>query len=102
MTVTIVRRARGAEDARMERPTFLERFLEALDAKGWDANDFSYAARIPARTISRWMNEGVEPQLSTARRVAVALGVSLDWLAGLKETGGPRRTARASEDGQAR
>ena len=54
------------------------------EARGVSVRMLARQAQVPHPTISRLENtKGREPSLKVAARLAVALGVSLDYLAGL-------------------
>lgn len=53
--------------------------------------------RLPPRNILRYTNGEHQPRLPDARLIALRAGVSLDWLAGLSEAGGPDPTAVADD-----
>ena len=63
---------------------FAERLEEARGKMSW--HDLSQKTGINERLLRKYANES-EPSISKAAEIAVALGVSLDWLAGIDEVG---------------
>lgn len=66
--------------------SFNERMLQALDAKGWTQADLCKATGFKSGLISQLAtNKNRDPRLMTAAKIAKALDVSLDYLAGLTD-----------------
>lgn len=66
--------------------SFNERMLQALDAKGWTQADLCKATGFKSGLISQLAtNKNRDPRLMTATKIAKALDVSLDYLAGLTD-----------------
>jgi transcriptional regulator with XRE-family HTH domain len=66
---------------------FGERLRQAREARHWSQQELADASGVPYLTIYR-CERGLhqEPRVSIAAKLARALGVSLDLLAGLYET----------------
>jgi transcriptional regulator with XRE-family HTH domain len=63
-------------------------------AVGLSQQELARAAGVPVGTLKNWEQGRREPLLGAAARVARALRVSLDELAGAPNGGGPGRGAR--------
>lgn len=71
-----------------ENRTDLGNTIRALCAnKGWTQGQLADKLNVRPATLSRWVC-GADPKLSTIIRIADALGVSLDELAGRQRTHG--------------
>ena len=57
-----------------------DRLREAISALGMRINDLGPKVGVNAKTAQRWVYEGRQPRRKTADRVAVVLGVPVDWL----------------------
>jgi transcriptional regulator with XRE-family HTH domain len=84
---------------------FGNRLRDIRTRKGWSVRELSRLAQVPHETISRLENSQQRyPSLPVAKRLAEALGVTLDYLAGMYEdkqnetetTGTQRKTRRDS------
>lgn len=80
-------RAKGALKAVRRQPTAdlpetAKRFQEARDRSGLTLADIHRIAGVSASQIHYYETGQREPNLSTARALAKAYRVSLDWLAG--------------------
>jgi transcriptional regulator with XRE-family HTH domain len=64
--------------------TFAGRVRQARTAKGWSLRQADLAAGVSEMAFRR-AEDGRDVALSTAAEIARALGVSLDWLAGLTD-----------------
>lgn len=64
--------------------TFGSRLREAREAKGVSVLALAGLTEIQPRTIERWEEGLHDPKIEDAAKVAAALGVSLDALAGLE------------------
>lgn len=63
--------------------TFQERLNSSLEARGWRQSDLCKASGLSSAQATHLMNGRTkEPTLSTAAKIAEALDVSLDYLAG--------------------
>lgn len=63
--------------------TFQERLNSSLEARGWRQSDLCKASGLSSAQATHLMNGRTkEPTLSTAAKIADALEVSLDYLAG--------------------
>jgi len=56
----------------------VSRIGEEIDRKGLKRTDFYEI--VPSGTLSNWKTKGQEPSVFTLYKVAVFLGVSVDWL----------------------
>jgi transcriptional regulator with XRE-family HTH domain len=66
--------------------TFGERLTKLREQKGWSQQDLAKVAGVPYMTI--WRAEAQThryPRMDVAKRIARALGISLDVLCGLYE-----------------
>lgn len=79
-------RKRASEDFQF---IFGARFALALDATGLSARAWAEASQIPVATVMRTKGGHCTPGLERAAEYAQLLGVSLDWLVGISEEGGP-------------
>lgn len=62
---------------------FGNRMLDSLDRKGWSQADLCKATGLKSGLISQLAtNDDRDPRLTTAAKIAEALEVSLDYLAG--------------------
>ncbi|MEU6267666.1 helix-turn-helix domain-containing protein [Saccharopolyspora shandongensis] len=61
----------------MSQYRFSEWISEQLERKGWRPSDFADQAGIGRSAVSRWINEGYQPNIPNARAAADVLGVSL-------------------------
>jgi transcriptional regulator with XRE-family HTH domain len=80
----------------MDTPDYAELFQARMKAlcvalTGSDDSPADLAAelRLKERNIQRYMSGKTQPLLREAVKVATRAGVSLDWLAGLSDDGGP-------------
>jgi transcriptional regulator with XRE-family HTH domain len=64
-----------------------ERLQRIRLEKGFSQTELAEAAGVPVSTLRSWERDRRQPLLGPAARLAQALGVSLDVLAGIK----PRR-----------
>jgi transcriptional regulator with XRE-family HTH domain len=69
--------------AKKRGETMGERMQRLRLAKGLSQSQLARAAGVPPGTLRNWEQGRREPLLSAAARVAVALGISLDELAGI-------------------
>lgn len=65
--------------------TFGERIVAERERKNWSRAFLAGQSGVTEKTIWRWERGETDPQLDDAVNVATALGVSLDWLAGMSE-----------------
>lgn len=68
--------------AGVQKEIFGSRMLWARRQKGWTQAQLAAASGFDIRVISRYENDGATPSIEAAARIARALGVSLDVLAG--------------------
>ena len=71
--------------------TFSTRLQELKETKKLLQKDAAKALDVPLRAYQRYEHGQQEPQLSTLIRMADFYGVTLDYLAGRSDQGGPRR-----------
>lgn len=64
---------------------FSQRLRVALDCRGWSQNDLASSSEVSVGHVSMVLRGLRNPSLAIAAQFARALGVSLDWLVGLKE-----------------
>jgi len=69
--------------ARQRAETMGERFQRLRLAAGLSQSQLARKAGVPVGTLKNWEQGKREPLLGAAAKVAVAMGVSLDVLAGL-------------------
>lgn len=68
--------------------TMGERIVKLREQKGWRQSDLAKLARMPLSTlnmIERGVRQGDGLSVGTAKRLAKALGVALDYLVGMYE-----------------
>jgi transcriptional regulator with XRE-family HTH domain len=58
--------------------TFGEKLAELREARGWTQGELAAACGTTAGVVRAWEADRREPLLSAAKRLAAALGVSLD------------------------
>ena len=69
---------------------FSERLTDSLTDLGWTREDLAEASGVALPTIHSWFRRPmVRPTFQNVVPVAQALGVSLDWLAGISEARAP-------------
>lgn len=68
---------------------FADRVKTAMDASGLGVKDWAFVNGLPYGTVLHVRNGHSTPALERAAEFAAALGVSLDWLVGNSEEGGP-------------
>jgi len=68
-----------------------ERFKRLREAAGLSQSEAAAAAGVPPASLRNWEQDRREPLLGAAARLAQALRVSLDVLAGLAETPATKR-----------
>lgn len=68
----------------MNADTFASRVKAELDARGWGAYDLARAADMAPQVADRLVKGERQPSLESAAKIAAALKVSLDVLAGIK------------------
>ena len=74
--------------ARRTKPvqtTLEERIISARKNKGWNQTQLAHALGVNLKNISRWELGYAKPSFEAAAALAKALGVSLDYLSGLKQ-----------------
>jgi transcriptional regulator with XRE-family HTH domain len=76
-----------------------ERLQKARRAKGLSQPQLAAAAGVPVGSLRQWEQGRREPLLSAAARVASALGISLDALAGVVPAAGKARGNRGKQEG---
>jgi len=64
---------------------FSHRLRAALDRKGWSQNELARSSEVSVGHVSMILRGQRIPSVAIAAQFARALGVSLDWLVGLKE-----------------
>jgi transcriptional regulator with XRE-family HTH domain len=69
---------------RKREETMGERLKRIREAKGFSQTELAAAAGIPVGSLRGWERDRREPLLGSAAKLAVALGVSLDELAGVE------------------
>ena len=62
--------------------TFGEKIKKRRKELGWTLTRVAKEAKVSVANISRYENEGYMPTFYTATRIADALNLSLDYLAG--------------------
>ena len=72
--------------------TFSTRLQELKETKKLLQKDAAKALDVPLRTYQRYEHGQQEPQLSTLIRMADFYGVTLDYLAGRSDPGGPEES----------
>ena len=72
--------------------TFSTRLQELKETKKLLQKDAAKALDVPLRTYQRYEHGQQEPQLSTLIRMADFYGVTLDYLAGRSDLGGPEES----------
>ena len=66
--------------------TFAERLCRAREKRGWTQKDLARNSGVPYETIWRLeTGKHRQPQFDVATRLARALGVTMDYLAGMYE-----------------
>lgn len=68
--------------------TYGKRLKRAREAKGWTRKELTARAGVSINAIATHELGQFAPSLYCAAQVAQALGVSLDWLAGLSDDPG--------------
>lgn len=67
--------------------TFTERLNEAMSWRNWRQIDLSRSSGLPSGQVAYLVKgKTKDPSITTAAKCAKALGVSLDWMAGLKDS----------------
>ena len=61
-----------------------KRIIEARKAKKWTQKDLAKAINVNIKNISRWELDQSKPSIDAAVTLAKALGVSVDFLCGIK------------------
>ena len=64
---------------------FSQRLRAALDCRGWSQAELARNSEVSVGYVSMVLRGLRKPSLAIAAQFARALGVSLDWLVGLKE-----------------
>ena len=72
--------------------TFSTRLQELKETKKLLQKDAAKALDVPLRTYQRYEHGQQEPQLSTLIRMADFYGVTLDYLTGRSDQGGPEES----------
>ena len=72
--------------------TFSTRLQELKETKKLLLKDAAKALDVPLRTYQRYDHPQPEPQLATLIRMADFYGVTLDYLAGRSDQGGPEES----------
>lgn len=62
---------------------FATRLAEALGTRNITITDLSSLTEISGKTLSRYLSAETDPSLEFAARIAAALNLDLNWLAGL-------------------
>jgi len=76
---------------------FSERLREALSRAGITQQQLAHRMHVSPSAVSKWLSDSREPGLATLASLSQALGVSVDWLVGMKSA--ERPTAhRPSQD----
>jgi len=63
---------------------FSERLKDAIDRAGITQRTLAHKMHVSASAVSKWLSDSREPDLATLTRLAAMLGVSTDWLLGVK------------------
>lgn len=66
-----------------KNPTYSDRLLYLLAVNGWSQSDLAEKSGVSQASISNYLYKGRIPKLDIAAKISVALGVSMDWFAGL-------------------
>ena len=64
----------------MLRFTLGDRIRKALHASDMKAQDLAEKMGVKRLTVSRWVNDAVEPSLAKVRQIAMITGVPAEWL----------------------
>ena len=64
---------------------FSQRLRTALDCRGWSQAELARNSEVSGGHVSMILRDQRIPSVAIAAQFARALGVSLDWLVGLKE-----------------
>jgi transcriptional regulator with XRE-family HTH domain len=81
---------------RFWQPAFSRRLREARRARGWNRVELAERSGVFSQQINRYeaprylRGVGQGPLIGTIYRLADALDVSIDWLVGRTEAGGPQ------------
>ncbi len=70
-----------------------QRIKEAREAKGWTQDDLANVLKTSRTLVSNWERDETTPRGSTRMKIAIALGVSTEWL----RTGEGPRDLRESQ-----
>jgi transcriptional regulator with XRE-family HTH domain len=60
------------------------RLRDAIERAGFTQRTLAHKLHLSEAAISKWVNHTNEPDLATLSRISSLLGVSLDWLVGVK------------------
>jgi transcriptional regulator with XRE-family HTH domain len=60
---------------------FPEKLRSLAESKGWSLAEVARRAKLKPSTVNSWTTTEARPSLPHARRLAIVLGVSLDFLA---------------------
>lgn len=71
------------------RQQFGERLVEAIDRASLTRRSFAERIGVSEGAVSRWVNGRTDPSLPLLPRIALVLGVTLDWLLGTPSAPGP-------------
>ena len=66
-----------------KNPTYSDRLLYLMSVNGWSQRKLAEKSGVTQAAISNYLYKDRIPKLDIAAKLAVALGVSLDWFAGL-------------------
>ena len=66
--------------AELLRFTLGDRIRKALHASDVQAKELAELMGVQRMTVSRWVNDAVEPSITKVRQIAVITGVPAEWL----------------------
>ena len=66
-----------------KNPTFSDRLLYLMAVNGWSQTDLAKKSGIAQASISNYLYKGRIPKFDIAAKLCVALGVSMEWMAGI-------------------
>lgn len=73
----------------MENNTVGQRIERSLREKGMKQADLAKILNVDVRMVSRWVRCGVVPRAQTINEIAQVLGVTAEYLLGVKEKSVP-------------
>ena len=67
-----------------KNPTYSDRLLYLMAVNGWSQHDLALKSGVSQASISNYLYKGRIPKLDIAAKISVALGVSMEWMAGIE------------------